>query len=110
MQSLVREFQSNLPPFFTSPPFPKTLKYLLQIKIQRCLQKEWGVSYDMSCLLWKIYFGYWTTVSEVDLHPVQNCGNRIAVTELCRGSLTCTAQKCIIMVMNAILFMVMYPK
>jgi hypothetical protein len=51
-------------------------------KIQRCLQKEWGVSYDM--------------VIKVNLHPV---------TEWNHGFLICTTRKWIIINVNVILLM-----
>jgi hypothetical protein len=68
---------------------------------------EWGLQAMVETVhcaytwLWKISFGYWTTVSEVDLHPV---------TELNHGSLIGITQQCVIMDMNVILFMVMYSK
>ena len=39
------------PSGFCASTFPNTFEYLLQIKIQRCLQKYWGVNYDMAPIL-----------------------------------------------------------
>jgi hypothetical protein len=42
------EVTENLPQVFMRPYFQNSAKYLLQIKNQRHLQKEAGVSYDMA--------------------------------------------------------------
>lgn len=75
LQSLVTEFRF----FFLCPRFPKTkLNICSELRFNDVCRKN-----GVSAMTWylefeKIYFGYLTTVSEVDLHP----GNRIAVTEI----------------------------